>query len=680
VTPDPVSRDLVPLSSSELGEVKAVLRAPPLERRSLVESRDERIIESPYPLRETFKAASAALRVRLYHGASPASPPVEDLPSGTIRGRRAFLDGTPSAARLLMGVPLVSKVLSNWIIDVEVRVVDRRDQVLVGIQIRSTLPQRIGEGAITREFEGLIADLLRLAPTMSLQHEVQADPIIGPNEDVPATFTGSLRDYSRCAALDDLDALRTGEFPLGRYLWPSKHAHGSASLFLGAPLGADGVPSEHLVFRNVCVIGPVGTGKSFSVLRPWAFAAARARYSTFVFDPRGDLARDLPPSLSAAGSHVVVFSTSPEQESVHWNFLDEVEIEPDGRLKNRRAVESILDALMPDSTGGSRASERFEFAAQLYRGWLGGFVQIAKYALGDEADALTLYQMARDEGRLRELLERVRQRWPQHVYERLYYEVVDLFDKFEWGYTAQLRGVASMLEPFLHEPLLSRMQARPSERRFRIADLLEHPMTFVVSCSLADLEVGRRAGSLATSLLLSSIYARRPPPPGQLDTRIPLVLLLDETHLLSINLAEFLAVGRGFKAGLVSSYQDLEQIRDDATRREILANMNTLIALRGIGAGSRKVLMERLSRSAVGVSGVGTSLAEDVRRVVASTTSGIEVPVLGEYEIRTMPGPKHVALVHIQDGTVPHAKPFLVDLTDNGSSSTFDSRRAASSA
>jgi hypothetical protein len=42
------------------------------------------------------------------------------------------------------------------------------------------------------------------------------------------------------------------------------------------------------------------------------------------------------------------------------------------------------------------------------------------------------------------------------------------------------------------------------------------------------------------------------------------------------------------------------------------------------------------------------------------------VAVLGEYEIRTMPGPKHTALVHIQDGTVAHSKPFLVDLTDNG--------------
>jgi hypothetical protein len=43
----------------------------------------------------------------------------------------------------------------------------------------------------------------------------------------------------------------------------------------------------------------------------------------------------------------------------------------------------------------------------------------------------------------------------------------------------------------------------------------------------------------------------------------------------------------------------------------------------------------------------------------------VEVPVLGEYEVVAMPGPKHVAVVHIQDGTVPHSKPFLVDLTQS---------------
>jgi type IV secretory pathway TraG/TraD family ATPase VirD4 len=348
---------------------------------------------------------------------------------------------------------------------------------------------------------------------------------------------------------------------------------------------------------------------------------------------------------------------------MHWNFMDEVEIEPDGRLVSRRAVDAILDAMLPADEGGG---DKNAFAHQLHRGWLSGFIQIAKYALDDQADPSVLYAMAREETRLRELLDIIRERWPKAVYERLYYEVNDLFDKFEWGYTAQLRGVANALVPFVHEPLLSRTKARPGARRFRISDLDRRPTTLILACSLQDLEVGKRVGSIATSLLLARVYERRQPPPGQADTRIPLLLLLDETRLLSTNLVEFLAVGRGFKAGVVTCYQELEQIRDDSVRREILANSNTLIALRGVSAGSRKALEDRLARATIQVRSPGESGNEDARRVATSNTSRQEVSVLGEYEIRAMPGPKHVAVVHIQDGTVPGAKPFLVDLSANG--------------
>src|SRR5499427_1874297 len=253
------SRDLVPLTSHELGEVRAALRAP--RAVQAIESRDERVIVSPYPLRQTFKAVASALRTRLYHGTSPASPPIEDLPSGTLRGRRAFLEGTASATRLLMGVPLVGQVLSNWILDVEVRVTEMRGQVLVGFRLRTTLPQNIGKNVTSKEFEGLIADFQRLLPTISLGSEVVADPIIGPGEPTPDSFSGTLRDYSRCASLEDLSLLRSGDFPLGRYMWPSTDAHGNVPLFLGAPRGAGGQALEHLMFRNVCVTAPVGMGK-----------------------------------------------------------------------------------------------------------------------------------------------------------------------------------------------------------------------------------------------------------------------------------------------------------------------------------------------------------------------------------------------------------------------------------
>jgi hypothetical protein len=654
------SRELLPLSAGELRDIKALI-AVPLYRR-VIQAQDERIVESPYPFRETFKAAAAALRVRLYHGPTPASPPIEDFSSGTLRGRRGFLEGTPSLTRLLLGFPFVGQLLGNWIVDAEIRIVERVGRVLVGVQLKTTLPQWLGDGLVSKEFEGILADLHRLQPSIAAPEAIPHDPIVGPGALAPDAFTGTLRDYSRCATLDELDVLRHGDLPLGRYLWPVGDTRGSVPLFLGKPPDSSGQPGEHLIFRNVCVTAPVGSGKTYSIFRPWAVAAARAGFSTLVFDPKGDLAPALREPLFASGSRVVVLGTSPEQPSVAWNFMDEIEIETDGRLASRRAVEAILDALLPPE---ENSSDRNLFARQLHRGWLSGFIQITKYALGDAADPAALYELTRSESRLRELLDLVRQRWPEPVHSRLFFEVNDLFDKFEWGYTAQLRGLANALAPFVHEPLRSRTSARAGDRRFRIADLDRRPTTLILACSLRDLEVGRRVASIATSLLLARIFERRPPAPGERDTRIPMLLLLDETRLLSTRLTEFLAVGRGFKAGVVTCFQELDQVRDEAERREILANSNTLIALRGVSAGSRKALEDRLARATVQIRSPGES-NDDARRVQTSNLTRQEVAVLGEYEIRAMPGPRHVAVVHIQDGTVAGSKPFLVDFTRNG--------------
>ncbi|MBV9119971.1 MAG: hypothetical protein JOZ39_04640, partial [Chloroflexi bacterium] len=254
---------LIDVSPDELKLMKAELHAPLY--RQLIESSEERVITSPYPLRQTFKAVVSALRSRLYHGASSASQLMEDLPSGTVRGRRAYLEGTPSVARLLVGLPFVGPVLSSWIVDVEVRVREERGQVLVGFKIHTTLPQRVGESFIGREFEGIVADFERLLPTIALAPEAVHDPIVGPNLSPPEAFTGTLRDYSRCATLTELGQLRQGDFPLGRYLWPAENSTGATALFLGAPSEADGQPGEHLIFRNVCVTAPVGMGKTYSI-------------------------------------------------------------------------------------------------------------------------------------------------------------------------------------------------------------------------------------------------------------------------------------------------------------------------------------------------------------------------------------------------------------------------------
>jgi hypothetical protein len=85
---------LVQLTPDDLAEMRSALAAPFLRRA--VEALDERVITSPYPLLVTFKAVVSALRSRLHHGPNPASPIVEDYPSGAIRIPAGF----PSLARL----------------------------------------------------------------------------------------------------------------------------------------------------------------------------------------------------------------------------------------------------------------------------------------------------------------------------------------------------------------------------------------------------------------------------------------------------------------------------------------------------------------------------------------------------------------------------------------------------
>src|SRR3712207_9303444 len=49
-------------------------------------------------------------------------------------------------------------------------------------------------------------------------------------------------------------------------------------------------------------------------------------------------------------------------------------------------------------------------------------------------------------------------------------------------------------------------------------DLSRRPTTLILSCPLQDLDAAKRIGSVATSLLLSHIYERRPPPRSEEHT------------------------------------------------------------------------------------------------------------------------------------------------------------------
>jgi len=312
----PVSKsiEILRLSPAELTEIQAAVQSP--LHRQILEAREERLVISPYPLRQSFRAVASALRTRLYHGTGPASPPVEDFPSGTLRGRRcvprrhaerdAVTHGVHSLGRCSVAGSSTSRCVCR-----------ARENVMVALRLRTThrnagtVPSRHASStAWSRIFSGS-------CQPSRLAHSACKTRLLDPDSRCRRRFTGTLRDYGRCATSPSLTYCAMETSQIGRYLWPADDARGNAPLFLGAPRDAAGQPTEHLIFRNVCVTAPVGTGKTTSIFRPWAVAAARAGFSTLLFDAKGDLAQDLREPIFAAGSRVVIFSTSPEQRSVY---------------------------------------------------------------------------------------------------------------------------------------------------------------------------------------------------------------------------------------------------------------------------------------------------------------------------------------------------------------------------
>jgi len=131
---------------------------------------------------------------------------------------------------------------------------------------------------------------------------------------VPEAFTGTLRDYGRCATVTELDycAMETSQLVA---IFGQLTMRGQRTAFSGSSArrcwAADRAPHFPQCVRDRAG----GHGQNDIDLPPWAVAAARAGFSTLLFDAKGDLAQDLREPIFAAGSRVVIFSTSPEQRS-----------------------------------------------------------------------------------------------------------------------------------------------------------------------------------------------------------------------------------------------------------------------------------------------------------------------------------------------------------------------------
>ncbi|MGA2124736.1 MAG: hypothetical protein ABSG76_01160, partial [Xanthobacteraceae bacterium] len=176
-------------------------------------------------------------------------------------------------------------------ISVGVRVTRRGEMRLTMVPF---LPSWIEQ--FRNELRGLLADIPpgdvareRLAAA-ALAQGLAADRILAPGDALEGPYSGTLRDYSACAKVDqvaDLEGRHDGVIPLGRWAFadPVRGTRHGPPLYL-SPIRRNGrtVLREH---QGALLCAPQNAGKTDLLVR-WAQAANRAGYNLLIVDVKGN--------------------------------------------------------------------------------------------------------------------------------------------------------------------------------------------------------------------------------------------------------------------------------------------------------------------------------------------------------------------------------------------------------
>src|SRR5262249_16159563 len=131
---------------------------------------------------------------------------------------------------------------------------------------------------------------------------------------------------------------KSAEFPLGWYVDPGRGRRGRM-----------GLPSAALA-AHAAVVAPSGSGKTTSIIVPWAVAALRAGWSVLAMHPKGDPPPRAGGVARASGQPVGVPSRALDYptlaSSEKWNWC--AELDSDAAVSN--AVDAILGKEPPART------------------------------------------------------------------------------------------------------------------------------------------------------------------------------------------------------------------------------------------------------------------------------------------------------------------------------------------
>ncbi len=511
-------------------------------------------------------------------------------------------------------------------------------------------------------------------PTLAAAGPADDDTYLAPGKPLREPYAGALHDYSGCARDGELEPLRHGALPLGRYAFtpPPGPRLAGPPLFVGAPA----------IFNGALLCAPQNSGKTELILR-WARAANAAGFHTFVLDVKGTLRDKLGPALRGT---IRTFSTDPYAASDSINFL--ADCDPRDEIGLQR-IGQLIAALMPKD--GWESGEQSYFY-QNHVSWFEALLNIllldahydrGRYPGGVPAFA-DLYDMARDETALYTVMDRV------HAAERSgaappsawapplnwwFGELGLLIERKHGGrrsaryeYQELTRAIVNALRPFSRYGTLYRRTGGPPQpgagAAFSLAELGRgtEPTTIVIAAREQDVGVAETVLRIVVTRLQQLLFDRF----RQVQAREkipPILLLLDETRRIpQFDPGRYITFAREAQAGCVIAYQSLDQIGEAEKIVEILENVGTQIYLGSLVGNTARHVVEMLPRRERPTFSHTSSLGSDgASRGVQSGTES--VPYFSTMDLFRLPAGRWPALV-LLNGT-PRTRPFLVDLDTN---------------
>lgn len=442
--------------------------------------------------------------------------------------------------------------------------------------------------------------------------------VLGPGDRPPASWSANLLDFRGVATPRELEAFSSGLVPLGRAVDPQR---GPAQEFW---LGWD------QLVRHSVIIGPAGSGKTRSVLVPWAVWAVRAGIGVVLVDVKGDLLDEVGAYTAATPNgrlkvELYRWDIADPTKSRPWNFLHEV--------VDSQTLSGTVTALLGEV---NPADPNRSFAERDQR-WLRGLIPLLKAVHSDPTPA-DLFHLVVNKRRLNASLAAA---------PLAGVECQDMAGIPDDEYSKATAFLTNRLS-WLSDPTLQKMTSTSS---FLMRDLVERPGLAVIGARLSHGEPAAAAASLALNMLRMQAL-------GRFQNPVPMLWVLDEASVVAnrVNVSQLLSVARGAGIGVVLGLQDVTQLGDKDSRTSQLASCHTVVAMRGCSAETAEFVSGRLGIHTVAT----TSMQPDVHGRFLPSIGQDQRPVLGSRELMHPPGGPYTATVHMPSCS---SKPFLVDFS-----------------